>query len=229
MARMLNDYVEEKIQRGKLEDKKVNLNIFLIPPDACELCPLEVSQNRNGYYIITYAREYPLEYFVRIIDYFSSDDWESFVCSDPGLQSWTAERVFNGILDRRTPQLDMSFFEGRSVVAFQLGDLAVIYKNDRLRIEIGGKGIGLDINVESEERSISPARVRDRYFVVVWPTMYVFDINGELVNETAIPSPRSLYTGMEGYDKWMNYYDSRVCVLSYSCDQNRFYHLSVEW
>ena len=83
MSQMLNDYVELKVRKGELEDKKVNITIWLVPPDKCEECPVEVSRDENGYYIRTLQREYPLEYFVRIVDYFASSDWESFVCSEP--------------------------------------------------------------------------------------------------------------------------------------------------
>lgn len=139
LAEALNTYIDRKREEGKLQDKKWEIRVDLVNAGPVT----SLSQNRNGYHVqLGPGAAISLRQLLRIVNYFASANWRSFTFAHwnarPGLGT------LNRILDREVGEPDMSFFAGWSVPVFELGDLQVIYEDDRLFYMLAGQRLDLE-------------------------------------------------------------------------------------
>ena len=146
---------------------------------------IEVSQNRRGYYITSRnSSNLNLYDLVRLVEYFASKNWQSFCCYRPYL-TMTPESARNRlarILDREVGQPDMSFFQGRRAVVFEVGDLQIVYENDRVFYSLASRRLDL------EPADPAPVKVGNRYLFGSKDFLHVYE-NG--VEVRRVPKPKS--------------------------------------
>jgi hypothetical protein len=176
----LNAHIDRRVKEGALQAKK--LEIEFSDPSADMPAPVvEVSQSRKGYYVASRdAEDLNLLYLTRVVDYFASKNWKPFSCCDSHIKVTPKgiRRRFGRILDREVGHPDLSFFDGRRSIVFELGDLEVVYESDRLFFLLAGtafqdripfsQGIGLRPQpwASGVSRSVGPVgRISDRRLV----------------------------------------------------------------
>lgn len=220
LAEVLNSYISQRVMEGALRPKKVEINVACLTPwiDAGPI--VEVRQSHKRYDILVAKNREPnLHQLVRIVNYFSSRNWESFCCYDR-LKNDAASRTFDRILDREVGEPDMSFFVGRRQVVFQRDELRVIYEADHLYYELAGRR--LDLKPDGP----LPVKVRDRYLFGIEGALVVYGRDGE-VRRKAISCDPSGFVTARAYARWVNIDISRCGggALAYSYDKNRFYRV----
>jgi hypothetical protein len=171
---------------------------------------------RNGYFCHINALHQPItqDYVARIITYFASDNWKSFVYDNTRITPDVALRIFN----QRIDTISVSHhFPDRKVM--EINDLAVYFKNGIL--------IAKDVHREyGEIRHLLPFSAGSRNFITIGETIYVVE-NGEIINQIQLKGidfgfePRA-----EVFPKWVNFRHRHGYFLSYSIAQNRFFRLN---
>lgn len=152
----LNEYLGRKRAEGTLQEKKFEIT-YIDPIGDAGQPEIEVSQNRRGYYITSRnSSDLNLRHLVQLVEYFASENWRSFCCYGYGRGPESIRKRFESILDREVGQPDMSFFDGRRSVVFEIGDLQVVYENDRLFYSLAGKRLDL------EPGDPTPCKVQNR-------------------------------------------------------------------
>ncbi|MCB9198138.1 MAG: hypothetical protein H6600_06750 [Flavobacteriales bacterium] len=222
LSKQLNEFLETKIKNGELDDKKFNINYWLYDVSTCDCCPIEISQNKNGYYLAVVGDELSLHRIVQIINYFSSNYWESFVCKEPKKYQDVADKTLFHILDKTVGDPDLSFFKSKSTTVFELNDLRIDYRNDSLVVSINGNQVKEKINFKGA--SVPPVSLGEYYIVASYDSIYVYD-GVKVINSCSRQLINNGLSKMKSHNKWMNYYDEYDCVLSYSLEKNRFYYL----
>jgi len=227
LSTVLNEYIAGKAENGQLASKKVNVEIlsrvfgFLIPT--------QVSQNANGYYIFIHGHT-NLEYLVRLVDYFASENWKSFCidwkrCEEKYRDQADAVRVienFNRIVSRNTHPPDLAFFEGKTVTLWQKDDARICYSNDEVYYLLG------DFRLDFKPGRLLPCKMKDRYFVPREDTLLVFEgsviVNRHPIEHLGHTAYCSSYK-FTVHSDWLNLYREREPILSYSYSKNIFYKL----
>jgi hypothetical protein len=222
MSEQLHQYIEMKINRGELENKKFSISFWLFPVAIYDRCPIELTQNKYLYDIYIVESELNLEKMVQMINYFASEKWESFVCVEPKKYQTVANKTLFKRMDNAVGKPDMSFFNNKKTTVFQLKNLQVFYENDSLSLSIDGYPIGVDINFNTA--SIPPQMIGSYYLVASDDSLYIYD-NTNLINQHKRPIQEYGHSLMVVYATWMNYYQDGYCPLSYSLEENRFYDL----
>lgn len=170
-----------------------------------------------------------LRHAVRIIEFFASSKWRSFCPEKP--ESKTDEQwngLLEGILDETVGEPDLSFFDGRRVIVYRVGDLAIVYQDERLFYELAGQ----PLDFELEE--FLPVRVGDRYVIQRQGELLVLE-RGQVIARGRLPAHQDLRScdgphefWAEACAKWVNVVCGPTAVLSYSAKQNRFYSIQVD-
>ncbi len=227
VSTVLNEYIARKVENGQLANKKINVEIlsrvfgFLIPT--------QVSQNANGYYIFIHGHT-NLEYLVRLVDYFASDNWQSFCidwkrCEEKYRDQANAIKVienFNRIVSRNTHPPDLTFVEGKMVTVWQKEDARICYSNDEVYYLLG------DVRLNFKPGRILPCKMKDRYFVPREDTLLVYQ-GSVIANRHPIEhlseTVDCFSLRMIVHSDWMNFYRGNEPILSYSYSKNTFYRL----
>ncbi|MCP3901406.1 MAG: hypothetical protein GY707_17005 [Desulfobacteraceae bacterium] len=219
LSSVLNKYIIDKAEKSGLNNKKFEIQagctIFGGHPS------IEISRNKNSNFVFIHG-DIDLYRLVRIINYFSSNDWESF-CYDSNLvDSKTAIKTFNTILDHRVGRPQLDFFKNKKTIVWELSDLKIIYEHDDLHFQF--KENKLDFKIDSP----LPVKLGDRYFFVTNNIVQVFE-SGEILLEQRIPGfddTKPYRYSMKAYKDWVNLYYEEKPVLSYSFTENKFYKIN---
>lgn len=222
LSKQLNDYLEFKIQNQQLAEKKFNITIWLFPLETCDCCPLQLSQNSNGYYVNIVEKELGLIYLSRVIDYFSSSNWVSFVCQEPKKFQKIAFRTIDNKISSHVPIRPYDFYEQRITTVFEIDALKIDYTNDSLILKIDGEPF--DININFNKVSVIPKKLNNYYFIADDDSIYVIK-DKMILNSFKRPLNQSRYSKFEVYRKWVNYFDGDTPVISYSIASNQFYRV----
>ncbi|MCT4639491.1 MAG: hypothetical protein N4A72_17430 [Bacteroidales bacterium] len=227
VSSILNEYIIKKIEDCELENKVFNIEI------GCKYFSghpsIELTISKYNYYV--FIHDLPsLQYLVQIIDYFSLPTWESFVIQAKDtdelmVKNERALEIFNKILNKNVPTVDMTFFKNRKVKVLELGDLNINYHCDSLQLEISNLKLGSDLN------NPSPVNLKDRYIVVMNNNLNVYNSTGELINNIPLKIKEGHMDSeyrMVAYSKWINLYHYDKAIISYSYEKNKFYETKHE-
>jgi len=218
LSTQLEEYIADRIKKGLLKDKKVTVSLWLLCGDICKL---QTSQGKTGYYIQG-AGELHLEELVRVIDYYSSPKWTSFVCEEPDKNHINCGAL-DKILKSFEPQPDLTFFRNKSTVVFKLQYLEVRYTADGLTSYIGNKALAVNLN--QGDVFTTPRNAANLYFISTTDSIYVYRDDQQINKHKRPDYTGHGFVGMEVYQGWMNYNDEGTLKLSYSYAKNRFYDL----
>jgi hypothetical protein len=220
----VNAYVARKQDEGALQNKK--LRIQFIDPLADSGRPeIELTRSRWEYQIVSRdAANLNLRDLVRLVDYFASPNWQSFCCYDYVNRSHESVRNKIGrILDREVGQPDLAFFDGRRSIVAEIGDLQVVYENDRLFYSLAGQRLDL---VPADP---TPVQVKNRYLLGSRDFIHVYEEGREVRHSRTVQDSEGSWCEpplrARAYRSWVNVgcWEPR---RSYSYEKNRFYELA---
>ena len=173
MSEQLHQYIQKKIENGALNNKKFNISFWLFPVSIYECCPVELSQSKNGYYVSIVETEPPLVDMVEIINYFTSEKWESFVCKEPKKHQNIANATLFTRMDSIVGKPNLNFFKDKKTIVFDLKDLNIIYEQDSLVLTIDNSWI--DVNINFTGASVPPTMLGNYYIIATDEYLYVYD------------------------------------------------------
>jgi|GEM_PF-2360760 len=224
----LNAHIDRRVKEGALPAKKLEIE-FSDPSGDMPAPVVEVTQSRKGYYVASRdAEDLNLLYLTRVVDYFASKNWKPYSCCNSYIKVTPKgiRRRFGRSLDHEAGPPDLSFFDGRRSIVFELGDLQVVYENDRLFFLLAGKRLDL------EPADPIPVKVGNRYFFGSKDFFHVFE-NGLEIRRRPKAKSWSEWGCLEpfrarAYGKWINLgCGEGGARLSYSYDKNRFYKVAA--
>lgn len=223
----LNAHIERRISEGKLTDKKFEIIFVDLIADS-GMPVTELSQNRRGYHVTSrHEADLNLAHLVRIVDYFASKSWRPFDCCS----SWTEplpddeqRKRLRRILDSGVGPPHLSRFAGRRSTVLELGDLQMVYEDDRLSYWLAGRKLDL------QPGDPRPVRVGDRYLLGSETFFHVYE-NGVEIRRYPKPDLWKDWgcTGgpilARAHRTWINLGCGDV-RLTYSFEQNRFHEVA---
>jgi hypothetical protein len=220
MTKVLNDFVVDLIDKGKLKNKKFEISAG--GKDFGGTPSIEVSQNESSYFVIIHG-EFTLKRMVRIIYYFASPDWNSF-CTDR--KEISAEynkqlsKTFDRILDAHVKDTDMSFFVDKEVEVLTIDSLKIKYAADSLFYELNG------LRLKERPDNPIPIKLKNRFFITNNDIIVVYE-NGKPISSSKIPHcldcVHSLY--WQPGSEWLNLLNDGKYLLSYSYKKNKFFNV----
>jgi len=220
ITKVLNDYIGTLIKEGKLKNKKVEIQagckVFGGTPS------IDVSQNRNGYFVLKQG-DFNLTQMVRIINYFTSPNWNSFCYDRRNYQKEFKEKefkTFNKILDKEVGNANLEFFDDKQIEVLKLGDLTIIYEQDSLFYYLEGDRLPL------RPENPPPVKLKNRYLLSSENSIFVYE-NGKVISSNKIPTCTGCIPNLfwRPGSRWANLVIDGHNVLSYSYDKNKFYEL----
>lgn len=226
VTKALNDYIELRIKRGELQDKK--FEIYMLDPILTRP-HFSLTQSSKGYYIQT-GRALSLDELISLVDEFTQPGftaidmglWEYKDEQDYDRQTKRLERLEERLLNKNLPQEDISIIKNTTYIIHQQNDLKITYINDKVRCFIQDEEIKVDL------KGI-PWVINDRYIL---QESYVFKVyEGSALIKTFRYSDEewdSEYMEAEVYSKWVNFGLYGNPQYSYSYDKNRFYYTGNE-
>ena len=249
LAKVLNDYIKEKIANGKLENKRFEVQIETTNHRTwSEYAGLQLTQGRNGYFVsyicwVSWEENRgrtSLEHMRAIVHSFTNPDWQPVLYpywgnTAPGLNP----REMDFDWDVHTRNIARFFeqntvnepFEFEPVTVWEIGDgVSMVFTVDGLRYAINGELLALAPETFGGWRQgfTLPIRIRDRFLFFQHDGIHV-------VEDMQTISTFSTFE-WEGYDfihrhsidvhpKWINIHwgFERGGIWSYSYEQNRFF------
>ncbi len=218
LSTLLNEYIVEKLRKGDLDNRKFEIQTGCILFGGHP--SVEISRNKRGRFIFIHG-DTNLYQLVRIVDYFVSEDWESFCYDFESVNPKVALKTFNRILDKVVGTPDLTFFEDKSMPVWAVGNLQIVYKPDGLFYRFNEKALNL------KPSNPLPAKLKDRYFFVKNNTIQVVQ-EDKIILECKIPDFDEINTylySMKSYGGWLNIYYNQRPILSYSYKKNIFYKI----
>ncbi len=199
----------EKLERGKI-NFKIMTAMWMEHADG-----LERYRWKNGYYCWLNALHQPVtqDYMTKIITYFASDNWESFVYDNTKINPDQALRIFN----QRIDTIDISHqYTDRKVL--EVGGLSVYFQN--------GKLIGKNVSKEFGKIDyFLPFSAGLKSFIAIGGAIYAIE-NGLIINQIQLTGEDFGFVYWEEvFPKWVNFRNSLGYYLSYSIEKNKFYKL----
>jgi len=208
-TKILNHYIEEKINNGKLKDKKFEIQINGITPGY-----LILSMERNRYRV--WVGGYPtLQELMAIVGYFSRPDWESFRASvfDENAQ----EKIDEFFIQNSKNKI----FTHKPFVIWEKNGVSLEYIGDSLRYLIN------DTPLPFLTTSNLPVKIQNRYLFFQRDSIFVMEdmqiiqsleIN-KFLKDTSEDFDIQIFTYrvdiyIRGTDNWL---------YSYSYDKNKFF------
>lgn len=227
-TKVLNDYIKNKIARGKLEDKKFRISIqdpiymrYLFLGRAESGCFLDIDM--SGFSWPT------LEQLIRLVDYFARPDWEPIDFSHWRRKNETEEEFKKRI---QTAEQKISVLFGSEVEQVEFQPF-IIWERDGVSLKYSGDGLKYVINgtpLPFKVNSTLPVRIHDRF--LFFESEYIHVVQGmEVIKTHRIEfEPYSFNLG-EDYvifidSEWVNicwHYDKDSCFYRYSYTENKFY------
>jgi len=224
LSMLLHDYIQYQIQMAQLPPKKFYIEIGCIEFGGHPA--IEISQSKTGYHIFLHDRP-NLTYLARLIDYFASPNWASFVIQfkdDTKVehQNTIAFKKFNQLLDVTIPKELPTFFDGKHLELFRDGQLSIHYRHDQLELIIGEQLISMGF------QQALPVKLADRYLFVQQNAMKVFNQSGKLLVSrliwpNQIPHHTTRKLQLKAYTKWVNLYEDGIPIMTYSLEKDALY------
>ena len=156
-TKVLNDLIKDKIARGKLQDKKFEIQIY----DPILARPyFELTQGKNGYYV-TMVGGVSLEKLVAIVDYFSKSDWKPFIAKyneDENSETTVWQRENNFYKSNIRDEL----FAYNPFIVWERDGVSLVYSDDKLKYAINGTTVPFKVN------ATLPVKIQDRYLFFLY-------------------------------------------------------------
>jgi len=210
-AKILNEYIGEKIKSGQLQNKKIEIQLY---DPVLTYNHLNISQGKNGYFV-TYSGFATIQQLKIFIDYFTDPNWKPFFTSDyQKVSSETISKQINKFFqDNKTSEIPLTRLN-----VWTLDNLKLDYLNDTLKYFVNS--IELDIAATSS----LPIEINDRFLLFQSDSIFVLQ-GQEIIKRHKIENPITEDYDIYAYDKWVN-----ICnggkdnwVYSYSYDKNKFH------
>lgn len=157
--------------------------------------------------------------FVRIVDYFASENWHSFCYDYRKVSCGTALHSFDRLLNQEVGEADLSFFEGRRTVVFELDDLQMVYEGDRLFYVLAGQRLDL------EPEDPVPVKIGERYVFGSKGAVHVYESGSEILRKAWKYQTDFGPFRAQAFRRWVNLGYSGGPQLSYSAEENRFHEV----
>jgi hypothetical protein len=215
----LNNYVKYLKEKGELQRGKVYLEIM----DAIWMdhaTGIQMYRFKTGYYCFINALTQKIDenYLMKVIKYFTRDDWESFCYDYDKISPAKAQKIFNHRLD--DIEID---FKPEKLIIKRLNSVSFIYENGEMFCDAGEKKYN---NISALE----PFSINNRDLFVSNDIFYVIE-NGKIICEFEnYSSTTNAYYQeyFDIYEGWVNISEEGKYILSYSYKENKFYNLSKQ-
>ncbi len=180
---------------------------------------IEMYRYRNGYYCCLNGLIQPItqDYLTEIIDYFSSDSWESFCYNESLVSPELALEIFNKRIALSNATIN---YKSRKVL--ELNYISINFENDSLIC----RGLNRDFG---QINYLLPFSKDSMDFITCGETIYVIK-NEVVINEIVLTNKD--FTGgyfgqpwVENHPRWINFKNEKSFFLSYSVADNKFYKL----
>jgi hypothetical protein len=181
---------------------------------------VEISRNKRGFFAFIHG-DTDLYQLVRVVNYFASENWQSFCYNVEDVDSAVALKTFNSILEKDIGNPQTDFFENKYIQVWAAGGLQIIYKPDGLFYKFNEK------DLKMKPSNPLPAKLKNRYFIVKHQKIQVIE-EGKTILEYNIPDFDEIMPflyRMKSYRKWLNVYYEGKPILSYSYEKNSFYKI----
>lgn len=224
VAKVLNDYIKLRIERGDLKNKR--FDIYMLDP-VLTRPHYEMVQNSTTYFIRS-GQDLSLKELMSLIDEFTQI---GFTAIDIGVwgtnekeydaQTRQIERFEKRIFNKNLPQADIDTVLNNEYIIFEKNKLKMIYKNDIVQTFIDGESITIDMTGW-------PNVIRDRYifqglgfFKIYQDTTLIKTFKFQVKDWYDCE-----YMDARVFSKWINYSMCGIPLYSYSYDRNRFIDIS---
>lgn len=213
-AKFLNQYIEEKIKKGELKDKKIEMSVY---DSLLTFNHLDISEE-NGVYVVDLSGYPSLNKLIAIIDYLGKSDWKPLFTGDyqkvdPEVIAQRKETFFRD----NNPQFEVSAIKPFTV--WSQNNLRIDYVNDGLVYYLNNKKLPMDPTLTL------PVSVKKRAMFFENDKIIVMQDN-RIVQSLDIMADDFLGE-LDIYisDDWVKICDGgdHNCVYSYSYKENRFY------
>ena len=217
MAMVLNEYIKEKIANGKLEDKRFEIQVT---SSILHRNHLELTQNRNGYFVSMLMSAANLNNLRTIVHYFARPDWQPFIAEAHG--DWEVNDRRIGHFFRQNAVNEP--FDFVPVTVWERNGVSLELSPDGFRYVIDGEPLPFAINENL------PVRIRDRFLFFQNDGIHVVE-NGETVRFLELDLDLYRRGGfpeltVDVHSKWVNIGWRRDnWIYSYSYEQNRFFRV----
>lgn len=214
-AKFLNQYIDEKIKKGELKDKKIEMSVY---DSLLTFNHLDISEE-NGVYVVDLSGYPSLNKLIAIIDYLGKSDWKPFFTGD-------YQKVDSEVIARRKETFyrdninsQFKVSEIKSFTIWQQNDLRIDYVNDELVYYTNDKQLSfvpdMTLPVQIKDRAIF---FQDNKILVMEGDKVIKSLN---IEANKFSEELDIYV----YDDWVNICDGGEdnWEYSYSYKQNRFY------
>lgn len=210
-AKILNDYIGEKIKLGELQNKKLEIQLY---DPLLTYTQLAISRGKNAYFV-TYSGFASLQELKTFVDYFASKNWKPFFTNSYQEEDYeiSSSQIDNFFLKNKTSPITYA-----PLTVWSLDNLRLDYINDTLKYYVDL--IQLDIKAISS----LPTKIKDRFLLFQADAIFVLqgqEITVRFKAEESTGEDYDIYT----YNKWVN-----ICkggkdnwIYTYSYDANQFY------
>ena len=223
IGHFLNEYIADKIAAGALAPKPFEIKIITSAIIAEEI---EISQNSNGYFVTLHGHA-DLSELLRLVDYFTSPQWESYCYiynwEEHDYDTYRAKSVngYQAVLRNKTEAPDLSIYKDVFVPVWETSDLQIRYTPDRLDMTIGNQVLDHKFN------NVLPYHLQDTYALIDKGQVYIYHNN---VSNLSHPIPgyedfTDVFWHFWHQNNQIQLYRDDVVVLSYSLDYSQFYSI----
>lgn len=218
----LDEYIGRLKLEGKLDRGKIHLEI-MTAIWMNHANGVEMYRYNKGYYCFLNGLTQTINqnYLERIVDYFASDNWESFCYDNTKVTPEQAIHIFNKRLSE-SPTLSKLTKTKRQ--ALKLNNVTVYLEDDSLVCE------GADLKLGAIKH-LTPFSADSKDIVTTNNTIYVIE-NGKVINSIDLPeynfsAGRYEHPWVEVYPLWINFENREGYFLSYSIKKNKFYKIAL--
>lgn len=188
-AFILNQYIEKLIRAGKLQDKKVNVQI---DDQALTYSHLEITQNKSGYYL--HISGYPdLDMLAGYVYWFAEKRnkpvYIAYETYNNG--NWNEQEIARVNARLRSPGIEA--FAHENVTVWQEGNMKMVYANDETHYAYAGNKLAVKTNCNLPVQV--PRRVTDtvdRWLLVQSDSAFLYE-NGRQSLALAFPAKDRAY------------------------------------
>jgi hypothetical protein len=213
-AKVLDNYIKEKIKKGQIKDKKFEIQIY---DEVLSNRHLELTQDKSGYFI--QLSGFPtLEQLIIFVDYFAKPDWKPFRTSDyPNASNENIAKQIDSFLADNAVA-NKSLRSSYNFPVWKQDELHLDYSNDKLVYFIGVTPLSVAAT------SSLPVKIKDRFLLFQHDTIFVLQ-GRQIIQKLKIDEPIYEDYDIYAFDKWVN-----ICsggkdnwVYSYCYKKNTFY------
>lgn len=229
IAELLNAYINELINKGKLKNKMFIIhtgNDYQMPHPRSNIT---VTSSPAVNYIETPGSP-DITFLTQVINYFTSQEWQSYVYDSgeycPDKKTDLTYKNFVKRLDKIVGKPDMGFYSNRKAKVYETGDLRIYFYNGELHTYIGKEEIDIKLWAPL------PVHVGNKYMIASEYVMYVYE-GTKLINKRSFLKS-SIFCDLDDFeletrgDRINLFYDQHLIIHSYSAKANQFYKIKNE-